>query len=265
MTTAPAVYHVPSTNGHEPIRAFALPSLLPGQLHETGIDLPPNLTFDEWAASLRNAEWIEAASPWWVVSLVEYGRRFNEDISQAFPTFEEDPTGIRQAKLKQASWMASAWPEGTRVPGMSYSHHRTVAHLDRPEAQALLREALAATDEDGNSRPWSTRELKRRVDDRDRAVPADAIVVDAEPVLWPADLPPPEPAPVEPPSDIGKAWLLIADLAVFLQDQYLTRRFSFMGVATYHDRHCEYGKPGKSTCSRRCLDAWALIGRAELT
>lgn len=46
--------------------ALTLPSLLPGQLHEQGLTgIPADLTFEAWEAALRNAEWIERASPWW--------------------------------------------------------------------------------------------------------------------------------------------------------------------------------------------------------
>jgi hypothetical protein len=156
------------------VTALALPSLLPGQLHEHGIVLPPDLTYDQWADALRNAEWIERASPWWLCDLLEYGKRFGEDASQAYPTFEEDATGARQAKLKQAAWMAEKFPPQERVAGLSYTHHRAVAELEPDDRRALLREAV----EEG----LSTRELITRVTERQAAIRLDATAGTSEPV-----------------------------------------------------------------------------------
>lgn len=150
--------------------ALALPSLLPGQILENGLEIPPGLTFDEWEAALRNAEWIERASPWWVVDLVAYGRaNFHEDYSQALPDAVEDADGFHQAKLKQAEWMATVWPSGTRVPEQSYSAHRAVAKLNRDDAVALLE----MTDRDG--RRLTVRELARRADEQTRAIEGRAV------------------------------------------------------------------------------------------
>lgn len=165
--------------------ALALPTLLPGELREQGIAIPPDLTFDQWETALRNAEWIEQAAPWWVVDLVAFGRaKFHEDYSQALPDAIEDSDGFHQAKLKQAEWMADRWPPGTRVPQQSYSAHRAVAKLNRADAVALLQE----TDKDGRRLP--VRVLARRADEveeegRGRAVDASGVVLEAsEPLDW---------------------------------------------------------------------------------
>lgn len=140
---------------------------LPGQIHVQGLIIAREMTFDEWEAALRMAEFMEAASPWVTVDLVAYGEaRFGEDASQAYPTAEDDPTGERQAKLKQAGWMASRWPPEARVQGASYTHHRLVAKLDRDEARGLL---VAAT-----HGGWSTRDLAREVKARELALPAES-------------------------------------------------------------------------------------------
>lgn len=156
---------------------LALPSLIPGELHQDGILLPRGLTFDAWESALRNAEWIERAAPWWVVDLVAYGREaFGEEYSQALPDAIEDADGFHQAKLKQAEWMAGRWPLGTRVPGQSYTAHRAVAKLDRSDAVALLNE----TDRDG--RRLTTRVLARRADEVERSVQGRAVTIDGEPI-----------------------------------------------------------------------------------
>lgn len=135
------------------------PMLLRCELMEQGLTIPADLTFDEWQATLERAEWIEHASPWWVVDLLAFGRAtFHEEYSQALPDAIEDPDGVRQSKLKQAEWMADRWPKNTRVPEQSYSAHRAVAKLNRDDAVALLE----ATDADGKR--LTVRELMKRAD-----------------------------------------------------------------------------------------------------
>lgn len=155
--------------------ALALPSLLPGELHEQGMVIPPDLSFEAWESALRNAEWVERASPWWVVDLVAFGReKFHEDYTQALPDASEDADGFHQAKLRQADWMADRWPAGTRVTGQSYSAHRAVAKLDRPLAVALLKE----TDKDG--RRLTVRALSRRADEIEERLRGGSQTIDGD-------------------------------------------------------------------------------------
>lgn len=155
--------------------SLALPDLLPGVLHEHGVDLPPNMPFDQWRRALMTAEWLERASPWFLVDLIAYGRAtYGEDYSQALPTAEDDPQGVRQAKLKQAGWMADKFPTAdTRVPELTYSHHRAVAELEPGERAAALQEAVR----DG----LTTRALIERVRERQEAIRLDASSAYSEP------------------------------------------------------------------------------------
>lgn len=151
------------------------------QMREQGLAIPTDLSFEEWEAALSHAEWIERASPWWVVDLLAFGRaKFHEDYSQALPDADEDVDGFHQSKLRQAEWMADRWPAGTRVTGQSYSAHRAVAKLDRRDAVALLQE----TDKDG--RRLTVRALARRADGIEQALLGTAVTVDGTPVDSPA-------------------------------------------------------------------------------
>lgn len=163
-------------------------SFLPGRLLDNGMEIPPDLTFEEWEEALRRAEWLEAASPWFVVDLVAFGRaKFGEDYSQALPDAIEDADGFHQAKLKQAEWMADRWPASTRVPGQSYSAHRAVAKLNRDDAVALLHE------EDADGRRLTVRALTKRAEEieqslRGKAVDATGAVVDSVDLAWCPDI-----------------------------------------------------------------------------
>lgn len=126
---------------------------------DDGLILPPDLTFDEWRGVLETAERIEASSPWWVADAMAYGEQaFPAEHAQALPTATEDPTGVRQSRLKQAAWMAQKYPRNQRVPGLSYTHHRAAAELDPDQRRELL--AYAA------EKHLSTRDLIALVKER---------------------------------------------------------------------------------------------------
>lgn len=152
--------------------ALALRTGLPGTLRADGYDLPPDLTYDEWAAVLVLTEHIASSSPWWLGDAMVYGeRRFPDRHSQAWPTVEDDPAGARQSRMKAAIWVSSKFPPVTRVTDLSWTHHRAVAEFDLPEATALLR---TARDE-----RWSTRDLVERAQKRKRALEDQSVAEEA--------------------------------------------------------------------------------------
>lgn len=143
---------------------------LPGLRTQNRYDLPADLTFDEWRSVVGTLQTIDRAVKWWLGDALVFGeRRFGEDASAALPTAEEDPYEISQSVLKQAAWMSSVFPPGTRVPELSWTHHRVVADLEPEDRSTLLREAVAAR--------LSTRDLVQRVKEKQeqaRAIPASA-------------------------------------------------------------------------------------------
>lgn len=152
-------------------------TFLPGRLRDNGMDIPPDLSFDDWQEALHRAVWLERASPWFIVDLVAFGRaKFHEDYSQALPDAIEDADGFHQAKLRQAEWMADRWPASTRVPDQSYSAHRAVAKLNREDAVALLHE----TDRDGKR--LTVRALTKRADEIEQSIQGKAVTLDGAPV-----------------------------------------------------------------------------------
>lgn len=165
--------------------ALALPGLLRCELREYGLHIPADLSFEEFEQELERSLWLEEASPWFKVDLIAFGwDKWGEDASQALPTREEDPRGQKQAKLKQAAWMAPVWPPAARVHGISYTHHRLateMAQKDRREAVALLEAARDAVDEHGDPKPWSTRVFANEVRARMDAIPVTPTEAASEP------------------------------------------------------------------------------------
>lgn len=158
--------------------ALAARSGMPGELLSNGYILPPDLSLDEWSGILKLTDQIVEASPWWLCDVVAYGEAtFGEQYSQALPTAEEDPEGASQARIKQAGWMASVYPAGTRVTGATYTHHRVVADLPAIERRKLLIEVAGAAQ---TQHPISTRALARRVEDRKAVILGRAVNLDGE-------------------------------------------------------------------------------------
>ena len=155
------------------VELAARPGLI-GRPLVNGLQLPPDITLEEWASAIRHADAIVESSPWWLADLMAYGEtKFGQRHSQMLPTPEEDPTGVSQSRMKQAAWMASKYPRNQRVEGLSYTHHRLAAELE-PEARiGVLRAAVEA------SPRWSTRELDAVVKEKQQQ--ARAIEAHAEP------------------------------------------------------------------------------------
>lgn len=152
---------------------------LPGLLREDGYVLPPAITFERWRQVGVNLQQMQRSVNWWAGDWLRFGEdRWGEEAYQAVA----DITGHGDESLKQAVWVSSRFPAGTRVPSLSWAHHRAVAGLE-PETRArVLREAAAAS--------LSTRELIARVkveQEKARALPVDAAPVcqaDADPPAW---------------------------------------------------------------------------------
>jgi hypothetical protein len=157
--------------------ALATRALLPGELSEDGISLPADLSFEDWRETVNNAEWLDRASPWILADVLTYGeQKWGEDHSDALPTYEEDPSGQRQSRMKQALWMGRRFPPGTRVPGLTYSHHRAVADLPPLEATRLLYDAAGADEY------VSTREMIGRVKACQEALRGKVVSASSEPI-----------------------------------------------------------------------------------
>lgn len=144
---------------------------LPGDLQAQGYVLPPDLSYDEWRDVLALAEHVEAASPWWLSDTMAFGEaKFGEAYSDALPTREEDPTGARQSKLKQAKWMAEKYPRNRRVPDLSYTHHRAAAELEPDERHTLLEYAA--------KKHLSTRDLIALVKERQASIKGTVVAAE---------------------------------------------------------------------------------------
>lgn len=154
---------------------------MPGVRSDNGYRLPPGLSFARWEGIGATLQQMHKSINWWIGDWLRYGEdNYGEDAYQAVKL----ATGRGDESLSQVTWVASRFPAGTRVPELSWSHHRAVLLDDLPitESHKLL-EAVKAE-------PVPVRELidrarTRREQLRGRAVTADgACAAESEPLIW---------------------------------------------------------------------------------
>lgn len=93
------------------------------------LNLPPGLSFDEWADAgapvLKVAEDIQFLVGDWD----RYGEElFGDDRNQAYPLPGE--FGVEPKTISNWCWVAKRIPKADRREGLSWSHHRYAAELD---------------------------------------------------------------------------------------------------------------------------------------
>jgi hypothetical protein len=136
-----------------PARTTAASADLLGRLTPTGINLPPGLDFDEWAAigdrllEFRSAiRW--AIGDWWIYGGHAYGDRAAQALDSdrwSFGSFMNMGTVARRFETSR------------RCEVLSWSHHAAVAakHIDDAQADELLDKAAAGS--------WSVAQLRDAV------------------------------------------------------------------------------------------------------
>lgn len=117
---------------------------LPGVVSETGLDLPPGLTFEQWQRVGNTLMRIDKAWKFWYGDWLRYGEReYGEMYSQAI-----SDTGMDYRQLAQIAHVARRIEPDMRHESLSWSTHAAVAKLPRDAAI----EVLDAAERDGLSR-----------------------------------------------------------------------------------------------------------------
>lgn len=121
---------------------------IPGVVTETGLELPPDLTYDEWESVGRTLQRIERSVMWWVGDWLRYGeRKYGETYSQAL-----EATDYAYQTLANAAWVSGRIEPSLRRENLSWHHHKEVAALE-PDEQAVWLDKATAND-------WPVRELR---------------------------------------------------------------------------------------------------------
>lgn len=116
---------------------------------ETALELPADLSFEEWEQAGRNLGRIDSARQWWIGDWLNFGeRKWGEGYSQGM-----EATGVPEGTL--SVYASIARNVLTRFKELSWKHHYEVAKLE-PEAQEVW---LIWADQEN----WSVRDLRREI------------------------------------------------------------------------------------------------------
>lgn len=121
----------------ETLLAVKEPALPAVQYHATGLQLPEDLTREQWEVVANTIQQMIISAPWWIGDVLVYGQRYGEEMWQAI----KERGGADYERLRKYMWVSERVPFGTRVPALKWSHHREVADLEPDEQKAWLQRA----------------------------------------------------------------------------------------------------------------------------
>lgn len=132
---------------------------IPGALSRTSLHLPEDLGYDDWRRAGMVLKYMDEGVRWWLGDWWRFGeRKYGAMASQEAKDSLKDETGHSYESIRKYAWVADKFSEnGTRVPNLPWTYHRTVAHLDTSEERGAWLE-LAGTNE------WSDRELRDQLE-----------------------------------------------------------------------------------------------------
>lgn len=108
-------------------------------LTETGLELPPAITFDEWQAAGREL-WYRASRCMFLLGdwLILGEERFGEKYAQAL-----EGTGYALKTLQNAAYVCKKVDPTIRRPGeLSFGHHKAIAGLPPDEQFSMIQRAI---------------------------------------------------------------------------------------------------------------------------
>lgn len=117
---------------------------IPGAVTPVALELPENLSYDEWEMVGSKLKSIEGSILWWVGDWLNFGeRKYGETYSQAL-----DATEKNYQTLADAKWVAGRFGFSFRNENLSWSHHRVAAGEENPTRWLDLAEKEGWTKED---------------------------------------------------------------------------------------------------------------------
>jgi hypothetical protein len=135
---------------------------LPGTVTPRGLQLPGELTFEDWQSVGQTLQVIAGASLWWIGDWYLFGEdRFGESAAQAIG----DDTGYSARTVQQAAWVSSRFPISSRLESVPWSTHMALAAVEDESERVRILE-LAAKER------WTREQARERVRNRKAVVPA---------------------------------------------------------------------------------------------
>jgi hypothetical protein len=179
---------------------------------DVGLEFRKDIEYDQWLTLMATLQQLSTAFQFAIGDALNYGqKRYGEKYAQAM-----DATGCAYQSLANWSWVASNVPIDNRVAGLSWTHHRLVAHIGTAEQKAILESAKSR----GVSVTEFERELKGEPEEEKK--PLKQINI---PDGWTVD-------------DINKALELISSTSVPLADVYEAGLTKLSEEDTKVQRYC---------------------------
>lgn len=130
---------------------------IPGEITETSLDLPEDITEEKAAECGRVLLRMHESSCWW---LGDWFNFVQERFPERWPQMVE-ATEYQERTLRKFGWMCRRIPRGKRHSLLSPRHHEIVAPLPPEKQDEYL--GKAAPDKPGDPPKLSTRELQEDV------------------------------------------------------------------------------------------------------
>lgn len=136
-----------------------VPLGLPGKTTLTALDLPHELTFEEWESIGAGLQLLERGMLWWIGDWLNYGEeRFGEKHAQVL-----DSKKYTQGTLANCKYVAKRFAPSSRYDGLSWSHHYAVAKLPPADRDVWLAKA--------EEESWTRAELRAHIDGKPEELP----------------------------------------------------------------------------------------------
>jgi hypothetical protein len=113
---------------------------------DVGLEFRRDIEYDQWLTLMATLQQLSTAFQFAIGDALNYGqKRYGEKYAQAM-----DATGCAYQSLANWSWVATNVPIDNRIAGLSWTHHRLVAHVGTGEQKLILESAksrgLSVTD-----------------------------------------------------------------------------------------------------------------------
>lgn len=122
-----------------------------GQWTRTSLNLPVQMSFDDWLGVGAQLNEMEQSVQWWVGDWLIYGEAtFAEKLAKA-----AELTGYSIDRLKEARKVSAAYPADTRSENLGWTHYRAAVQLPPEQRANVIRQA----EEQG----WTTKDTRYAV------------------------------------------------------------------------------------------------------
>jgi hypothetical protein len=145
IASAPAA--TPTTDLHASNR------VQPGRVLMTrvGLQIPANLSFEDWERAGCQLSGIVDSSSWWLGDWLVYGKKhYSDRYKRAIRA-----ANLQYQTLRNYAWVARRFELSRRRASLSFQHHAEVASLPHDEQELWLDQAEQAM--------WTTKQLRIRI------------------------------------------------------------------------------------------------------